>query len=157
MDAGITVLLWWRWQGDGSLWRDLLRSLPQEDRDSGKSCHGQGWAVLMPQVSASAGGDSLSVRERVEKVVLQCHPPICCGVEPRCTVVQLLGVRDVALLSPSSPPFPIEQGMVSHSPSSFVCGSWWQPGGKSPLVRVWELFPSCRGLQRDLDTPAVLP
>lgn len=34
----------------------------------------------MPQVSASTGGDSLSVQEREEKVVLQCHPPRCLPV-----------------------------------------------------------------------------
>lgn len=124
------MLLWWRWQGDDSLWRDLLQSLLQEGRDSGKSCHGQGWAVLMPQVSASAGGDSLSMRERLEKVVLLCHPPICCCVVSRCTVLQLLGAREVALLSPSSPPVPCRTGYDWSFPI-FLClwvlvAAWWQ-------------------------------
>lgn len=43
----------------------------------------------MPQVSASTGGDSLSMQEREEKVVLRCHPPSClpvlsCGAQSSC-------------------------------------------------------------------------
>lgn len=34
----------------------------------------------MLQVSASTGGDSLSMQEREEKVVLRCHPPSCLPV-----------------------------------------------------------------------------
>ena len=93
--------------------RQLLRSLQWRGWDGRKLCHGRGRATLMPQVSASTGGDSPSVLEREGKVVLQCHLPIClpmlsCGARPH-------RVRDVALLSPYSPPFPREWGMAGRS------------------------------------------
>lgn len=74
------MLLWRRRQGVASLPRELLRSLLQRGRDGGKSCRGWAWMALMPQVSASTGGNSLSVQEGEEKVVLQCQLPSCLPV-----------------------------------------------------------------------------
>lgn len=45
-------------------------------RLGGKLFHGRTWAALMPQVSASTGGDILSMQAREGKALLQCHPPI---------------------------------------------------------------------------------
>lgn len=58
--------------------------LLQQDWDGGKLFHGWVWAALMPQVSASTGGDSLSMQAREGKALLQCHPPQLIDCAGRC-------------------------------------------------------------------------
>lgn len=102
-----------------------------------------GCVVLMPQVSATAGGNSISTQRMEEKAALQCHPPSCllvlsCGVQSYAPWDQR--GCDVVLFEL----LPI-----------FICLQW--PGNESPLTMVRELFPSCLELQRHLDMSAVLP
>lgn len=73
----------------------------------------------MLQVSASTGGNSLSVQEREEKVVLQCHLPSCLpvlsgGAQSSCP----MGSERLRCCPlPVPPPF-LENGVVPHLPLS---------------------------------------
>lgn len=80
----------------------LARSLPGR----WEVCHGVGWAVPMPQVSASTCGHSPSAREREEEAVLQCHPPGCSPAPSS------RGLREAAVVSP----FPRDTGNSSSFP-----------------------------------------
>lgn len=78
-------------EGDDPLWRELFWLLLHRGWEGGKWCHGWGWAVLMPQVSASTGGYRLSLQEGGEEVVLRCwavvhspHVPWSCEERLRC-------------------------------------------------------------------------
>lgn len=85
-------------------------------------CHGVGWAVPMPQVSASTCGHSPSAQEREEEAVLQCHPPSCLPVPSS------RGLQEAAVVSL----FPRDTALSGCS------------DGRSLPMGLWEPIPSLR-------------